>query len=338
MYLSCAANHKNLAKLLFALLSVVAWLVAEPVDAIERDFNIVTNQSSIAVSGNVDGALGSATIQPQATGSLTTKYTGTIKTDRSASGISFLSGSSIDANTNGSWRPLADGTDGLATADYGGKATFIFIVTVNFAGRNLVAGLTSSLLPIDGSGHFDLSMVNVTFATGDLAYRSSAGSPVGSASIAGKSDTLSGTGTLSSLIQGTQTTETLTLPVSSTFVLQPDTSTTVNLTLTGQLVATSTFATPLLGDYNQNGVVDAADYDVWRKKSGSGTSLPNDDTPGVGPDDYTRWRTHFGQRSSGSGVGSNLDSGSSIPEPSSLGLLATTLILGGVRNRGRIMK
>ena len=175
----------------------------------------------------------------------------------------------------------------------------------------------------------------VTFTSGDLAYRSSAGTPVGFASIAGESDTLSGTGTLSSLVQGTQTTETLTLPVNSTFVLQPDATTTINLTLTGQLVATSTFATPLLGDYNQNGVVDAADYVVWRKNSGSGTSLPNDDTPGVGPDDFTRWRTHFGQTGSGSGVGSGLLAGSSVPEPSCLGLLVIAVILSGVRCRRR---
>jgi hypothetical protein len=310
-------------------------LIVRPAWAIQHDFNIVTNQSSIAISGNVAGPLGTAPIQQQGAGSLTTKYAGIIKTDRFASGISFLSGSTIDANTNGSWKPLADGSDGSATADYGGKATFLFIVTVNFAGRNLVAGLTSSILPIDGSGHFDLSTTNVTFATGDLAYRSSTGSPVGFASIAGESDTLSGTGTLSSLIQGTQTTETLTLPVSSTFVLQPDASTTINLTLTGELVATSTFATPLLGDYNQNGIVDAADYVVWRKKSGSGTSLPNDDTPGVGPDDYTRWRTHFGQAGSGSGAGSGLLADRSVPEPSSLGLLIISVLLSGVRCRRR---
>src|SRR5690348_2630851 len=243
MHVTCISSRIKLAAR--EAVAIILLLVFLPVAAraTERDFSIVTNQSSIAVSGTVDSSVGSATIQPQGSGSLTTKYMGLIKTDRSASGISFLSGSTIDANPSGSWKPLADGTDGMATADYGGKATFLFIFTVNFAGRNLVAGLTSSVLPIDGSGHFDLSTTNVTFATGDLAYSSTPTSPGGSASIAGKSDTLSGMGTLSSLIQGTQTTETLTLPVSSTFVLQPDTSTTVNLTLTGQLVATSTFAT-----------------------------------------------------------------------------------------------
>jgi hypothetical protein len=332
---ACISGCIKLALSAAASLILLLVFVRGPAPAAVRDFNIVTNQSSIAVSGDVSGALGMATIQPQGTGSLTTTYAGTIKTDRTASGISFLSGSTIDANTNGSWKPLADGSDGSAAADYGGKATFLFIVTVNFAGRNLVAGLTSDILPIDGSGHFDLSTTTVAFTSGDLAYRSSAGTPVGFASIAGKSDTLSGTGTLSSLAQGTQTTETLSLPVNSTFVLQPDATTTINLTLTGQLVATSTFATPLPGDYNQNGVVDAADYVVWRKNSGSGTSLPNDDTPGVGLDDFTRWRAHFGQTVSGNGSGSNLRAGSAVPESSSLGLFVLAIIVGGVLCRHR---
>ena len=303
--------------------------------ATARDFNIVTNQSSIAISGNVNGALGSSAIQPQGPGSLTTSYTGTIKTDRFASGISFLPGSTIDANINGSWRPLADATDGAAPADYGGKATFLIFITVNFAGRNLVAGLTSGILPIDASGDFDLSTTTVAFTSGDLAYRSSAGTPVGSASIAGESDRLSGTGTLSSLIAGTQTTETLTFPVNSTFVLQPDATTTINLTLTGQLVATSTFATQLTGDYNQNGIVDAADYVVWRKHSGGGTSLPNDDTPSVGEDDFARWRANFGQTLSGNGAGSGLLAGSTVPEPSCVGMLVMAVVLSGAGCRRR---
>jgi hypothetical protein len=48
------------------------------------------------------------------------------------------------------------------------------------------------------------------------------------------------------------------------------------------------------GDYNENGTVDAADYVLWRDRDGSDESLPNDDTPGVGPDDYARWRANFG--------------------------------------------
>lgn len=51
----------------------------------------------------------------------------------------------------------------------------------------------------------------------------------------------------------------------------------------------------LLGDYNSDGTVNAADYTLWRDKLGNATALANDDTSGVGPDDYTRWKTNFGQ-------------------------------------------
>lgn len=72
------------------------------------------------------------------------------------------------------------------------------------------------------------------------------------------------------------------------------------------------------GDYNQNGTVDAGDYVVWRKNLGSGMSLPNDDTPGVGPEDYTRWRANFSQ-TAGSGTGASVNA--SVPEPTTLVLL-----------------
>src|SRR6476659_5138305 len=106
-----------LTRFQLALLFYVA--LAGELHAIERDFGIVTNQSSIALSGTVTTALGTAPIQAQGTGSLSTTYSGTIKTDRQAGAITFLSGSTIDANINGSWKPLSDGSDGSAPADYG---------------------------------------------------------------------------------------------------------------------------------------------------------------------------------------------------------------------------
>ena len=55
----------------------------------------------------------------------------------------------------------------------------------------------------------------------------------------------------------------------------------------------------LFGDYNQNGVVDAADYTVWRNNLGANIALPNEDpdqTPGwVTAEDYDVWKAHFGQ-------------------------------------------
>jgi hypothetical protein len=85
----------------------------------------------------------------------------------------------------------------------------------------------------------------------------------------------------------------------------------------GQLSGTVTVGTKpgLAGDYNDNGVVDAADYTVWRNNLGGGTSLPNDDSPGVGQDDYDRWKTHFGETAdSGALAGAN----AAVPEPATL--------------------
>jgi hypothetical protein len=89
--------------------------------------------------------------------------------------------------------------------------------------------------------------------------------------------------------------------------------------------ALSSVSAPTDGDYNNNGVVDMADYVLWRK----GGPLQNDPTPGVQAADYAFWRSHFGN--TGGGVGgtstltrglvsyvtsfSGLGSGSSVPEP-----------------------
>jgi hypothetical protein len=56
-------------------------------------------------------------------------------------------------------------------------------------------------------------------------------------------------------------------------------------------------ATPsLLGDYNNNAIVDAADYVLWRGKLGQSVMLPNDASPGtVTQADYNVWRANFGK-------------------------------------------
>jgi hypothetical protein len=94
---------------------------------------------------------------------------------------------------------------------------------------------------------------------------------------------------------------------------------------------------PVVGDYNNNGVVDAADYVVWRKHLGETFQLVNEDpnvTPGmVTPEDYDVWRAHFGAAAAGSGPLSS----SSVPEPSSLciSLIAAVAISAVLRRRSR---
>jgi hypothetical protein len=87
----------------------------------------------------------------------------------------------------------------------------------------------------------------------------------------------------------------------------------------------------LAGDYNGNGSVDAADYTVWRDNLGSATALPNDDTPGVGPNDYTRWKANFGRTSDSSeAIGNSL-----VAEPTSVVLFLFVAIFSSLwRHRG----
>jgi len=85
----------------------------------------------------------------------------------------------------------------------------------------------------------------------------------------------------------------------------------------------------LLGDYNNNGTIDAADYTAWRDALTAGaTSLTNDLTPGVVDEsDFIYWRDHFGE-ANGSGAGSH---STAVPEPATALLLALALAMLGTR-------
>jgi hypothetical protein len=74
----------------------------------------------------------------------------------------------------------------------------------------------------------------------------------------------------------------------------------------------------ITGDYNNNGVVDAADYVLWRKNLGQAVTLPNDSTPGdVSQDDYTVWRANFGRTPGGGGA----LGAAAVPEPAAAALI-----------------
>jgi hypothetical protein len=77
----------------------------------------------------------------------------------------------------------------------------------------------------------------------------------------------------------------------------------------------ATFGAPFLaGDYNSNGVVDPADYVLWRKNNNTAVTLPNDATPGTDNTDYDTWRAQFGQTA---GSGSGELANTAVPEPAS---------------------
>jgi hypothetical protein len=73
------------------------------------------------------------------------------------------------------------------------------------------------------------------------------------------------------------------------------------------------------GDYNHNGIVDAADYVVWRANQGTNNVLPNDPIGGtIGAAQYNQWRANFGP-TAGSGAGAIVNA--AVPEPATFVLL-----------------
>lgn len=84
---------------------------------------------------------------------------------------------------------------------------------------------------------------------------------------------------------------------------------------------------PVPGDFNGNGVVDAADYTRWRDNLGAATEAGinnNGDGGGVTASDFTHWKTRFGNTSGAGSVG--LD-GAAVPEPAARVLLAMAGVL-----------
>lgn len=96
------------------------------------------------------------------------------------------------------------------------------------------------------------------------------------------------------------------------------------ITGTGILnVLTGAVITALPGDFNDDGVVDAADYTVWRDNlTGAESILPpgtGDNSGTVDAGDYNVWRANFGATA---GPGSLSANGGTVPEPASMLLFA----------------
>ena len=77
------------------------------------------------------------------------------------------------------------------------------------------------------------------------------------------------------------------------------------------------------GDYNGNGVVDAADYVVWRNmlgQAGPGLAADGNGNGAVDAADYDFWRSRFGKV-----IGGGVGAAATVPEPASWVLFATGL-------------
>lgn len=161
--------------------------------------------------------------------------------------------------------------------------------------------------PIGNSNSFtgqSLQMTGITFgAGGGLAYISDEG------------QSFSGAGLAPALVFADQHLNQNQFTATAGFAPQPALMVTTSIFLTGISVAdavnlttfTQQFAqdgpSELLGDYNENGIVDAADYVVWRKQSGP-------------PQGYSAWRTNFGVTDGSIGSITGGSQKTTVPEPS----------------------
>jgi hypothetical protein len=92
----------------------------------------------------------------------------------------------------------------------------------------------------------------------------------------------------------------------------------------------------LAGDYNDDGVVDAVDYSVWRNTLGQvAANLPADGNNNgrIDSGDYTVWKANYGDSSGSGGVGHAI---TVVPEPNTLlNLVLTALMFAATRRFAR---
>lgn len=90
------------------------------------------------------------------------------------------------------------------------------------------------------------------------------------------------------------------------------------------------------GDYNRDGVVDAADYTVWRDmlgQSGSGLVADGDGSGTVGEEDYAIWRENFGMGWASGDLTTGL---SAVPEPTTLLMFELAILTALCRRRSAV--
>lgn len=208
--------------------------------ALAEIFTIDANQSSVTISGSIL----TYTLNQQGPGSLTTTYEGTLQAALATGTIQFTGQSLIQAQTNGTWQPKADGSSGSEPADYAATAN-AGIATAMAALRSIEFDATSPVINV-ANGQFDASSLMFSFPTNaasTLAYNISGFiTKSGAVPLSGYA-TNKVTTQASLAAAGNQ--QTLTIPVDATFLFSLTSPNDTTVALKGQLVATHATTPPL---------------------------------------------------------------------------------------------
>jgi len=214
-------------------------------------FVLDPDRSEVTLNGTMAGT----TAGEQGPGSLTSKLSGTLLVEATASTIHFPGGSALDAEASGPWQPDVDGASGSALADFAGQALGSAVVALRDVVMDVV---TAQPLALTG-GQFAAKDIQFVFPTGGSAamdYRISIPpffSEAARESLEGI--TTNKVATTGSLVEAGGLL-TLTIPLNATYsfdLVSPDDS---SLSVQGQLVATrvsSGPAEPSLGEVRVEG-------------------------------------------------------------------------------------
>ncbi len=179
-------------------------------------------------------------------------------------------------------------------------------LTLNTSGSNSYNGTVSGNINLTVGGNGTQTISGALSYTGDTKVNSGTLSILNpTLGLADTADVLVSTGALFDLnFAGTDTVDALYLGGSPKLagsiwggLLSGAPNLSNLLSGTGWLQVTTTGpALGIAGDYNNNGIVDAADYALWRNYQGTNTVLPNDPTGGtIGATQYNTWKANFGK-------------------------------------------
>jgi PEP-CTERM motif-containing protein len=282
-----------------------------------QSWNVDATATNLKITAKVSELFISINASPQVTGGDVDNYSGTLAIGRTGSGsastFTFNGGSVLHGEPNpaGPFFPAPSATTG-STDNYGMKASFLgdnYRVAVRDLALDVISGTATVGQP---------SAATFQIKSGITSYDENGTG--GSATPLDTSATHANMSASAVTLSNVGGIERLTMPISAndTETISPFT---VNITFTGQLVATR----GAIGDYDGDGTFGPGDYSVWQSTFGSTTNLAADGNRDglIDAGDYVAWRAHM---PAGSGADA-IDRSSAVPEPGTLELVAIGIAL-----------